>query len=361
MDYAAPYRGNFIPSLMNLAYHMDKANVDIAFLLPETARNIPWVVEFQKERKRVWFMDRSFFSKKIRFVNILKIREIIRRENIGIVHTHFLAYNYSLLLLKLFFLRKVRFIGNFMNEYVIPRNKWFGLKVMVTRLTFDKFVASSDGVKKSLFEAGISPEKIVAIFNSLDPHHLNIDDKIDFRKNSDEKIVLMFGWTFFRKGVDIAISAVRELTGEGIKIRLVIAMAGGMDLIEAEIKKITGIIPDWITLKGPAQNIATYYNAADIFLSSSREEGFTYSVLEAAYCNPMIIMSRIAGHPLDIPFAESFTNGNISDLKKCISKTLSIPSDEKEKIKKTQMEYVISEYDINKWSYAMLNEYSKLF
>jgi len=75
-------------------------------------------------------------------------------------------------------------------------------------------------------------------------------------------------------------------------------------------------------LQGPTHNVASYYNSSDIFLSSSREEGFTYSVLEAAYCNPMIIASEIGGHPLDIPFISHFESGNVNQLKALIIEIL---------------------------------------
>jgi len=360
IDYAAPYRGNFIPSILNLASHCEREGMRTIFIFPEVAREIPWVIEFQKERGAVFFIDRSFFSKKVKYSNIKKVKDIIRKEKIGIIHTHFLAYNYSLVILKLFFTGRVRFIANYMNELVLPRNIYFRFKIMVTRLTFDLYIASSKGVKKSLINAGITERRIVTVYNSLDPVHLDIYESLELRQNIEEKIILMFGWTFFRKGVDIAIRAIKELVEDGNNLRLVIAMAGGQEIIENEINKLEGTIPSWITLKGPVQNVATYYNSADIFLSSSREEGFTYSVLEAAYCNPLLIMSRIEGHPLDIPFSGSFISENITELKSSILKVLGINPTEKKRIKQLQREYVISTFDINRWSQAILNEYSKL-
>jgi glycosyltransferase involved in cell wall biosynthesis len=359
MDYAAPYRGNFIPSILNLAGNAGREGLGVVFLFPEAARNIEWVIEFQKEHDGVYFIDRSFFSKKIRFSNIALVRRIIRKENVRIIHTHFVAYNYSLLLLKILLRGRVSFIGNFMNEFLPARNKWFRIKVLVTRQIFDLIIASSDGVKKSIINAGIPDKYVTTVFNSLDPGHLEISEKVDFRVEPGESVILMFGWTYKRKGVDIAVKAINELVGTGKKIRLVVAMAGGFDIVENGIREITGTLPGWITLKGPAQNIASYYNASDIFLSSSREEGFTYSVLEAAYCSPMLIMSRIEGHPLDLPFSESFEGENVEELKKTILKVLSFTADERKMIRKAQKEYVLSVYDVNKWSGYIIKEYLK--
>jgi glycosyltransferase involved in cell wall biosynthesis len=247
-----------------------------------------------------------------------------------------------------------------MNEFHPPLNKYRKFKIFITKTTFHIIIASSSAVKESITNTGICSEKIEIIYNALDTKHLQIFNRINFTNNKDQKVILMFGWTYYRKGVDIAINAVRELVNEGQNIRLVIAMAGGLDVIENEIISQLGSVPSWITLQGPTHNVASYYNSSDIFLSSSREEGFTYSVLEAAYCNPMIIASEIGGHPLDIPFISHFESGNVNQLKALIIEILEKSLEEKLKIKTMQKKYVITNYNINKWSESVLEVYSKL-
>lgn len=358
MDYAAPYKGNFIPSVLNLEEHLNLSGSRMILMFPLTAQKVDWVVELQRDRKAIYFIDNSFFSKRVRFANIKKLKEIIMKENVNIIHTHFVAYNFTLALMKSCFIPKVKIVGNFMNEFLPPLNIYNKFKVFITKITFDKIIASSEGVKKSVLNAGINTKKVITIYNALDVKHLQTYDLLNLKDNDSQKIILMFGWTFHRKGVDIAIRAIRELIEEKKNLRLVIAMAGGQEIIKNEIMKLLGNLPVWITLLGPEQNVATYYNSSDIFLSSSREEGFTYSVLEASYCNAMIIVSEIEGHPLDIPFIGKFAGEKIDKLKEAISGMLEKTLEERRVIKEAQKEYVIRKYDINEWSEDVINVYS---
>lgn len=358
MDYAAPYKGNFIPSIQNLEEHLNSIAGHMIYMFPLTAKKIDWVEELQKEGKSIYFIDNSFFSRRIKYSNIKMLRDIIKRENVNIIHTHFVAYNYTLALMKKWFIPKVKILGNFMNEFLPPQNLYNKFKVFVTNITFDEIVASSAAVKQSVLNTGINAKKVFTIYNALDVNHLQKYDILNLKDTDSQKIILMFGWTFHRKGVDIAISAIKELINEGQNIRLVIAMAGGLEIIKNEIIKQMGNIPPWITLLGPDPNVATYYNSADIFLSSSREEGFTYSILEASYCNSMIIASEIGGHPLDIPFIGRFESEKIDKLKETINEMLKKTPEERKVINEAQKEFVVRAYNINNWSKDIIERYS---
>lgn len=360
MDYAAPYKGNFIPSLLNLEAHLNKSGFKQVYLFPESARNLYWIEELNSSGKSVYFIGSSFFSKKIKFSNISFLRGLIKKEKIAIIHTHFVAQNYTLAFMRLTGLLQQPVAGNFMNEFLPVRNKYYWLKVIATRLTFSVIIASSEAVRMSLEKCSIKDRKVRTIFNALDTGHLLKYENINFHDHPGQKVVLMFGWTFERKGVDLAVKAVKDLISRNYDIRLVIAMAGGIDIVREEIIKLNGSLPDWVTLKGPHPEVASYYNAADIFLSSSREEGFTYSVLEASFCNPLIVASDIGGHPLDIPGIGIFRSGDNIMLADVLMKILSVKEAEKDGIKKLQREYVMTKYNVNDWSENVISLFSTL-
>jgi glycosyltransferase involved in cell wall biosynthesis len=360
MDYAAPYEGNFIPSIENLEEHLTKSGSRLIYMFPSIAANLEWVADLRNKGKSVYFIERSFFSKKIGLKNIKFFLKVIKSEHVDIIHTHFVAYNFSLFLIKLLFARKVFIIGNFMNEYLPPRNFYSKIKIFATKSTFDLIIGSSMGVTNSVCERGINSKKVQTIYNALDTKHLERQVKISFTNDPKLRVILMFGWTYFRKGVDTAIEAVRELSKEGTHILLAIAMSGGREIIENEIIKQIGELPSWITLLGPRTDVASYYNSADIFLSSSREEGFTYSVLEAAWCSPLLIVSKISGHPMDIPDIEVFDVEHVNQLKNSIKRVLNIGSAEKEKIKRKQKEFVLKNYNVDNWSDQIIEVYKNL-
>ena len=219
MDYAAPYKGNFIPSIFNLIEHLNNSANMLVYLFPFSTIKIDWVEELERQGETIYYIDRSFFSKNIKLSNIKLLRDIIIRENVNIIHTHFVAYNYTLALMKVFIISRIKIIGNFMNEYLPPLYIYNKLKVFITKFTYDKIIASSVAVKLSVLNTGINETEIATIYNTLDIKYLQTFDIINLKDNDSQKIILMFGWTFRRKGVDIAIRVIKGLIEERQNLR----------------------------------------------------------------------------------------------------------------------------------------------
>jgi len=359
MDYAAPYEGNFIPSIKNLEDHLNKLGWRLIYLFPKATEKTEWVKLLLNGGKTIYFIDSSFFAKKIKYYNIKYLNWIIRKESINIIHTHFVAYNYSLAILKNFFLHKVKVVGSFLNEFYPPFNKYRKIKIFLTKISFDLIIGCSQAVVKSLSDAGISPKKLSCINNALDIKHLQHSEILSINNYPDQKVVLMFGWPYTRKGVDNGIEAIKLLNAEGGNYLLAIEIPGLPSLIENEILAQLGTIPSWIKFLKPRNDVTSYFNAADVFLSASREEGLAYSVLEAAYCNPMLVVSAIGGHAQDIPHTAIYEVEDIEKLKKSISDICSLPNEQRILIKKAQREYVIKAYDLDDWSESIIKCYLK--
>jgi glycosyltransferase involved in cell wall biosynthesis len=360
MDYAAPYKGNFIPSIENLEKHLILSGSKLIYMFPADTVNFGWIKQLEKEGKRILFIDRTFYSKQIKWKNLKCLLQIIKDEHISIIHTNFVAHNYTLFILKNFFNRKVKIIGQFQNHYILPDNLYRNLKIFVTKNTFNKIIGVSDSVEKSLVDLKIPKERVTSIHNSLVSERLMNYNRITLRESVDQKVVLMFGWPYYRKGVDLAIEVIKQLNVEGRDVLLAISLPGGKEIIEMEIQKKLGEIPTWVRLLNAREDVATYYNEADVFISPSREEGYTFAVLEAAYCDCMIIVSEIGGNPQDIPLIGKFENENSDKLKEVIIEMLEKTPEEKGAINKIQREYVLNKYDIDKWSERIINIYSTI-
>ena len=57
-DYSAPYRGNFIESIIKLEEKILKNNGKVIYSFPEKAKKISWIIEFSKKRV-VYFHSNS--------------------------------------------------------------------------------------------------------------------------------------------------------------------------------------------------------------------------------------------------------------------------------------------------------------
>jgi glycosyltransferase involved in cell wall biosynthesis len=360
MDYAAPYKGNFISSIIKLDEHISKQGWNTIYLLPKNAYNTEWASDLRRQHKKLYFIDNSFFSKKIKLKNILFVREIIKKEKVRLIHTHFIFYNYSLFLLKIIISKKVKFIGHFHNHFIPANSKSSKVKIFIAKQVYNKIIGVSPSVAESVKNTGINSHKVAYVKNAIDFNRLNIFESLNFQENKIQRTILMFGWPFHRKGVDIAIDAINKIRIAGHDVILLISLSGEMELVQNHIIKHYGSLPDWIKFLFARNDVATYYNAADIFLSSGREEGLNYSVLEAAYCNSMLIISNINGNPQDIPHTFKFDNENSVQLSGAIIDIINLSEEEKVKYKQSQREYVQKKYDLNNWCAEVFKEYCQI-
>ena len=328
----------------------------MVYVFRKLPSNINWVKQLQSKGKIIYFIDRSFFSKKIKYNNISCLMGIIKKEKVDIIHTHFVAYNFTLLFLKLF-IKKVKIIGHFHNNFIYPRNIFTVFKVFANKFTFDLYIGVNASVAEGLIRTGFNSDKVTSVPNAIDFNRLNISEQIQLKTNKTQKVILMFGWDFYRKGMDSAIKAVRNVRELGFDVILVVSLAGGKESIAAEIIKICGNIPEWIFFLEARNDVATYYNATDIFLSASREEGLNYSVIEAAYSNSMVLVSNIPGNPQDVPAVFVHDAGNAEQLSHSIIEALNKSNEEKVQMKMLQRQYVKEKYDLNTWSREILNIY----
>jgi len=192
MDYAAPYPGNFIPSILNLTGKLEKKNIKVILLFPESARSIPWVQNLIEQNFNVNFISNSFLQKKIKASHLSSFKSLLKKEKIGIVHTHFVAVNYNIFLIRRILYRKVKFFGNFMNHFNPPKNRWRKMKIFVLKKSFDFIVGSSESVKNGLIELGYSAKQVSSIQNSLELNHLDTYEKIKLSAKANKKNILMF-------------------------------------------------------------------------------------------------------------------------------------------------------------------------
>ena len=357
LNYAAPYKGNFINSLENLEAKLNDRTYRIVYLFPNTAKNLYWIAQMISMKKKIYFMDTSFYSKKIRLKNIFFLLKVIRMEKIDIIHTHFIDYNYSLFLTKKLFFLKLRIIGQFHCQYHPTKNIIGDIKRFVTRNTFDLLIGVGESVAVGIKTENIPESKVVYVRNGIDFNRLDNFQPYSIRQNKNQKVVLMFGWLFHIKGVDTAIITIRKLNDCGYNIILAISLSGGLEQIKTLIKKEIGAIPDWLMFLEARDDVATYYNAADVFLSASREEGLNYSVIEASYCNPLVVASDIPGNPQDIPGLFTHGAGNVNQLMENLQNVFSLSESIKENIKKKQRDYVIKHYNLDTWSSEIMKYY----
>ena len=347
--YAAPYKGNFILSLEYLedTYKDGK----MVYMFPSNAKNVAWMADFQ-ENHCVYFMSMGFFGKKVNRKILKELKNILLIEDIKIIHTHFLVYNYSLFVSKHTFAKSIRMIAHIHDQFAIPTTKSAPIKKFVMEHSYDTIVGVSKSVADGL-NRSIKHKNITYIDNAICFSRLDSYEKISLRDNENQKVILMAGWPALVKGVDIAAQAILELRNDGCDIKLCIMQSGDFEQTSHCVTEAIGSYPDWVEILPPREDVATYYNAADIFLSASRTEAFSYCLVEAAYCTPMLITSDIPGpSDLKIDGMERFVSEDVEDLAHKMKELLVISMDVEER------KYnVIRLYELRHWAEAIAELY----
>lgn len=164
---------------------------------------------------------------------------------------------------------------------------------------FDYLIACSNGVADSLVRSGIKENKVKVIRNSItipSDFSLITGSMVRDSFNLKNKIVIGMSTWFHkeRKGFDILFNAVKHLDDKYILLLIGIPESDKQKVYDFASE--FNIPKEKIIMPGYVENVWEYYKAMDIFLLTSRSEGFSLALLEAAAANLPIIASDIPGN-----------------------------------------------------------------
>jgi len=197
---------------------------------------------------------------------------------------------------------------------------------------FDYQIACSRGVAESLIKSGIRKKKVNVIHNGIE-YPDNIDTisgtEIKDKYSLNGKIVLGLSTWFHkeRKGFDILFKAFSRLDD-----KFVLLIIGIPENQQAEVINYAGtfgINREKIIMPGYVDDIWKYYKAMDVFLLTSRSEGFSLALLEAGVSSVPLIASDIPGNDEFIRNGENGFLFNLNDTTGLVSIITRLGRDEK--------------------------------
>ena len=159
-------------------------------------------------------------------------------------------------------------------------------------------------------------------------------------------------------------SLINDLSGEldcSIRFKesaILLSNESYLPFVTKKIKRLMGEVPEWVKILPPREDVASYYRAADLFISPSRAEGMTYSVIECAYCKCPMIVSDICGqgHARAIPGAKIVENENTEMLREAIIESITVGNSSLEEA----ADYVKENYSLDIWCNKMLSLFNDL-
>lgn len=297
--YASGNSGNFIGSMIELLEAMRLTDRKVYFIFPKNENTLcqdSWVKWLEREGGHVFLVEKGLSDDE----QLLFLRKIIAEESIGILHLHFgLFQNLAITLRKEL---RVRVIIHEHMSYPVGCNRVTQtMKYMVRSVIYRVHDIVYVSVSKRMYNAHVFCKRYYIpnglsmkrnILKSLSREELREQLMI----SNDEQLVLLLGWAYQLKGLDIAVRAVSECRKRG---HSVILGTIGVDLENENVKKFieekTGISTSeaWIKPLPGGEDIFSYHRAIDVYLSASRSEAFPYGILETISQNTPIALSDI--------------------------------------------------------------------
>lgn len=259
------------------------------------------------EVHRYWWLGFNLFHRLARYpsLNFLYLTPrlfmctfcflLLRRRKVDVIHAQGLNTAVIAKFMKIIF--KKRAVMSTQALYNFRKGSFFARITRWTLFTLDKIIAESDESKEELIEIGI-PESKIAVFSHW------VDQK-QFKPRDKEKCKARLGWQgkfivlFVGRLIPIkgatTLLKVAQQTEPGISFAFIGAAGPQIGLVNNAACKMDNVI---FVGKVDYQNLATYYNAADVFIIPSQyEEGVARVMLEALSCGTPVIGSRRGSIP----------------------------------------------------------------
>ena len=297
-SYSSKYAGNFIPSLFAIGNKLKEANYNVIFSFPEAAKSRFWVQYLIGHNFKV-----CFFNTDSNLQIIKSLKKINRVNNVTLLYSHFISTPIIKMLSP--FSRKLKLVLHIHSDFRCGKNA-LSFNGKIKKILFDKCIrrdASFIYVSESMMRED-SNKNSSYVKNALSVNRITSSestsqlDKSSF--DSHKFKFLVFGWAPETKGIDITCKAFLEMDEKiqrESQLFIVVDENGKgkcADFIEKTINTDLNKYPN-IVLLNPQEDVFELYKRCDVFISSSRSEGFSYSILEALYFGLVVLASNIEG------------------------------------------------------------------
>lgn len=343
--YAAPYPGNFIASLVALADENEKYGYKTIFAFPESAREREWCQKLEKNYVVYYLpLERA----RIRWSTYRILKQIYRKYNIVIAHSHFELYDMPVNLMSSKSTKVFWHLHDALDLLYSKSNKLYKVLWKIQYKYASKkaiLLSVSEKGKRYAIKLGFNSRNAFFVPNAIDTQRID-SVKVEKSKQYD---FLIYGWDYYRKGVDILENAVPLLDNYNFKCGVV----AGKDM-EEKLRNEKKLI-----YQKPVDNVAELYKSVNCFLHISRQEGLSYALLEAIYAGMKVICSDIEQNMFaaEFPTVTMIPVGNSEILAKKMKEVIDetwCPNEEQINISKNMIR---DKYSIDSWVKSVQNYY----
>jgi glycosyltransferase involved in cell wall biosynthesis len=275
-------------NILKIAYELKQNNFKIHLLVLENngplLNNVP---KFYDSFEVIGRYEKS------PLISIYKFLFFLKKNSPSYISTFGLRVDIFVRLIKLFFFKKYKIVGN-----IRASENWRNnIHVAIDKYTsfmVNKWVSNSRaGMNVFINREKISPDKISIIYNFID---YNLNDKIKLIPNIDILRIGILANYKKSKGHYNLIDISASLTRSQIKHKFICA---GQDYTNGKLKKLIyeNSLNEFFELQGFIEDKNKFFNEIDVLFLPSYMEGLPTSVIEAMAFGIPVIASNIDGIP----------------------------------------------------------------
>ncbi len=305
----SPYLGNFMSGQLVLA---DAVARDLGLathlVLAQGALGQPWLAELDRPH-----LSWSILPGRGRRTRLRHLERVVREHGGAIVHSHFTEADLeAALVAHRCRARCVWQMHTGFESYSLRQRAKDLVKVHALGRRVDRLIAVSEWIASLARRRGFPNDRVVVLPNAIVLERFaRLPDRTAARARfglpPDAHVALALAWWPEAKGADVVVDALRRLaadSGGPPPIGLLV----GEERLESFVRSALPDEVPWLRLTRFVEDAAWLYAAADVFVSASRHEGYSYAVGEALACGLPVVLTDIDGTRLyaDAPGAFVF-------------------------------------------------------
>ncbi len=232
---------------------------------------------------------------------VFRIRRFLRREGIGVLHTHGYKSNlYGLAASAGMRVGKVATCHNWLGDDIKMKSYARLDKLFLRR--FDRVVAVSDTIREELASAGIPSHRLVTISNGIDLERFQRraaaeDVRAELGIREGCRVIGTVGRLSEEKGHTYLLQAAHDPALEGRDLVLLIVGDGPLRAGLEEQAAGKGKGPPDMIFTGTRTDVDRLYGLMDVFVLPSLTEGLPMALLEAMASKRPVVATRVGGVP----------------------------------------------------------------
>jgi len=342
-SFDGPYYSNFVASIISLEKNMQQRGIETVYIFPSKDKDFEWMNSLRELTDKIYFLEYKPKS----LSNFVKVREIFKKEKVNLIYSRMSGWDF-IARFAFPFLPVIWHMDYRVN--VVDKKRRFLNLIKFRLLGFGKtyHIAASLPVADAINT--LRPKnKAVGIVNSVDFSRLNKKESHSITKPYK---LLIFGWLPEVKGLDTTLDAVTKLNENELKYELLIS---SQPLTEEYMEERYGNnIPSFVKMLPPTDNVAELYDEADIMISASRSESFSFCLAEAIYSGLPVVFSDIPGTSWAKEFkcAHEFKTGDADDLIRALKGVRDKITDEELNFNRELMQ---QKYSMDAWSEKIID------